>query len=396
MKFIFNLFIKNNKQLDDINVRSAYGKVSSVIGIILNVFLFTSKFLVGTMSGSVSIVADSFNNLSDAGSGVIAFISFVYSSKPADEDHPFGHERFEYVSSLALSFLILMFAFELVTSSVQSIFNPSELTFSLALVVVLVISIIVKIYMYAYNKKYGNLINSSVMNASSLDSISDAFATSAVLIALIISHYTGLQLDAYMGVVVAIMIAKAGIDIIKDTLSKILGEAPDPSFIKEIHEKVMSYSGIHGIHDLVVHSYGVNKMFVTLHAEVSAEEDIIISHDTIDTIEKDFKVNENIDLVIHLDPIQMNDSLTRILRESTIELIIAIDSSLSMHDFRVVRGTTHNNLIFDVVVPFNFKYTNEQLIQLITEGLPRTEDNIPSIAVITLDSAYSSSIIKKA
>ena len=229
MKFIFNLFIKNNKQLDDINVRSAYGKVSSVIGIILNVFLFTSKFLVGTMSGSVSIVADSFNNLSDAGSGVIAFISFVYSSKPADEDHPFGHERFEYVSSLALSFLILMFAFELVTSSVQSIFNPSELTFSLALVVVLVISIIVKIYMYAYNKKYGNLINSSVMNASSLDSISDAFATSAVLIALIISHYTGLQLDAYMGVVVAIMIAKAGIDIIKDTLSKITSTGIIPS-----------------------------------------------------------------------------------------------------------------------------------------------------------------------
>lgn len=387
-------FLVKDRDIKKPEVKLAYGKITSFVGILLNLLLFTCKFIVGSMCNSVSIIADAFNNLSDAGSSVISFISFVVSNKPADKEHPFGHERFEYISSLVVSFFILFFSFEFFTSSIQSIFNPTVLEISQPLVVVLILSILIKVYMYAYNKKYGRLLDSSVMKASSLDSISDALATMVVLFGLLLSHYINISLDAYLGVFVACLIAKAGIEIVKDTLSKLLGEAPDDSFINMIHEKVMSYDGVYGIHDLVVHSYGSNKTFVTLHVEVSAEADILISHDTIDQIEKDFKVNDNIDLVIHLDPIQMNDEVTLELSKKTEDLLREIDSQLSMHDFRIVKGTTHNNLIFDVVVPFDLKMSHDELIRSINKGLPKTKEGLPSVAVITLDSAYSTKIIK--
>ena len=390
MHILLKLFVKDFKNIDNPKVKTGYGKVASIFGIFLNLFLFGIKFVVGTMFHSVSIRADAFNNLSDAGSSLISFISFIFSSRPADEEHPFGHERFEYVCSLVVSFIILLFSYDLITSSIQSILNPQPLQFDIVMIVVLLISIAVKLYMFYYNTKYGKQIKSSVMRATALDSISDVMATSAVLLAIIISKFTGFNLDGYMGVVVALVIAKAGIEIVKDTLNELLGQAPEPEFINEIVTKVLSYDGILGIHDLVVHSYGTNKTFITIHAEVSASESILISHDLIDVIEKDFKQNDNIDLVIHMDPVDFDDPFTNDLRMRTNKVIQSIDPTLSMHDFRVVKGSTHNNLIFDVVVPFHFHMSNQELLDSILQNLPQQDNGIVNEAVITLDSAYTS------
>lgn len=394
MKFIYRLFIKDYQDIQNPKVKAAYGKVSSVVGILLNVFLFAIKFLVGNMFHSVSIRADAFNNLSDAGSSVISFASFIFSSRPADEEHPFGHERLEYICSLVVSLLILLFSYELITSSIEQVLRPKPLQFSLVMIVVLAISIIVKLFMYFYNTQYGKIISSSVMRATAIDSISDVMATSAVLIALIISKISGCQLDGYMGIVVALFIAKSGIDIIRDTMDNILGEAPDPDFIQQTVSELLSYDGVLGVHDLVVHSYGSNKTFITAHAEVSAKENILVSHDLMDVIEKDFKEKKNIDLVIHMDPIDTDDPFTNELRKRVKEMVKNIDESLSMHDFRVVKGHTHNNLLFDVVVPFDFKYTNEQLLTLLHERLPQNDEGVINFAVITLDSAYVSTLSK--
>ncbi len=392
MQFIFSLFIKNHKDIEHPTVRSNYGKAASITGTLFNLLLFIFKFILGMMSHSVSILADAFNNLSDAGSSLIALVSFVYASRPADEDHPFGHERFEYVASLIVSFLILFFSLELFMSSLNNIINPQTVIYSVVMIVVLMGSIAIKLYMYFFQMKYAKIINSSVLKASAIDSVSDALATSVVLVGLIISYFTEFQLDGYIGIFVAIMIAKAGIEIVKETLSKLIGEAPDPAFIKQVEDKVMSYDGIYGVHDLVVHSYGNNKTFITLHAEVSADENILVSHDTIDLIEKDFMIHRNIDLVIHLDPIQINDELTSVLKLQVIQMLKNIDSMLSMHDFRIVKGKTHHNLIFDVVVPFRFKYSNQKLLQLIQSNLPQTQDGLPCYGVVTLDNAYARSI----
>lgn len=394
MKFIYRLFIKDYQDIQNPKVKASYGKVSSIVGILLNVFLFAIKFLVGNLFHSVSIRADAFNNLSDAGSSVISFASFIFSSRPADEEHPFGHERLEYICSLVVSLLILLFSYELISSSIDQILHPKPLQFSLVMIGVLAISIIVKLFMYFYNTRYGKLISSSVMRATAIDSISDVMATSAVLIALIISKFSGLQLDGYMGIVVALFIAKSGIDIIRDTMNNILGEAPDPDFIQQTVSELLSYNGVLGVHDLVVHSYGSNKTFITAHAEVSAKENILVSHDLMDVIEKDFKEKKNIDLVIHMDPIDTDDPFTNELREKTKAMVKRIDESLSMHDFRVVKGHTHNNLLFDVVVPFNFKYSNEQLLALLHEHLPQNEEGVINLAIITLDSAYVSTLSK--
>lgn len=390
MQLLLRLFVKDYKNISNPKVKTGYGKVASIFGICLNLFLFALKFIVGTMFMSVSIRADAFNNLSDAGSSLIAFISFIFSSRPADEEHPFGHERFEYICSLVVSFIILLFSYDLITSSIQSILNPQKLQFDFVMLAALLISIVVKLYMYYYNTKYGKKIKSSVMRATALDSISDVMATSAVFVAIIISKFTGFNLDGYMGVVVALVIAKAGIEIIKDTLNELLGQAPDPTFINDVVSKVLSYDGILGIHDLVVHSYGTNKTFITIHAEVSAKESILISHDLIDVIEKDFKQNDNIDLVIHMDPVDFDDPFTNDLRMRTTKAIQMIDPNLSMHDFRVVKGNTHNNLIFDVVVPFHFHMSNQQLLDEILKNLPQQADGVVNEAVITLDSAYTS------
>lgn len=394
MSWLLKLFVKDYKNIEDNRVKSAYGKVASIFGIVLNIILFAIKFIVGTIFHSVSICADAFNNLSDAGSSLISFISFIFSSRPADENHPFGHERFEYICSLIVSFLILLFAFELATSSLDSLFHPKPLRFDISMVLVLVISIVVKFYMYYYNTKYGKMIHSSVMKATALDSISDVMATAAVLIAILISAFCNINLDGFMGIVVALVIAKAGLEIVKETMNKILGEAPDPAWISKLANKILSYKGVLGIHDMVVHSYGENKTFVSCHVEVDANADILISHDLMDVIEKDCKQSENIDLVIHMDPIIIDDPFTNNLRNRTAEMIHDIDASLSMHDFRVVKGNTHNNLIFDVVVPYGLKIDKNELLETILNRLPQNDNGVKNLAVITLDSAYTTFLSK--
>lgn len=389
MSFIFKLFIKNYKDIEKEEVQSAYGKVSSFVGIFLNIVLFILKIFTGTFFGSVSIQADAFNNLSDAGSSLVSLISFVFSSRPADEEHPFGHERFEYICSLLVSMMILLFSYELLISSLQQIFHPKEMKYSYIMVLVLLVSIFVKLFMFYYNNKYGKLISSSVMRATAIDSLSDVLASSSILIALLLSYMFSLHLDGIMGIVVALFIAKNGIDIIKDTMDEILGEAPKEEFIVDVTSELLKYEGVMGIHDLVVHSYGSNKTFITVHVEVSASSDIMVSHDLMDCIEKDFKKNRNIDLVIHMDPIDIDDTFTCDLKERCQKMVKDIDSTLSIHDFRIVKGHTHNNLIFEVLVPFKFKYSDEELMRLLQKNLPQNEDEIPNLAIITLDRAYT-------
>lgn len=389
MKFLIKWFIKDAQNIKDSRVRDLYGRICSSVGIILNLLLFGMKFIVGTLFHSVSIQADAFNNLSDAGSSLVSLVSFFYASRPADEEHPFGHERFEYIGSLIVSFIILFFSFELLLSSIDAIMHPSALHFDALMCVVLVVSMLVKFYMYYYNSHYGKLIHSSVMKATALDSISDVMATGAILVALLISLWTNINLDGFMGVVVACIIAKAGYELVKETLDKLMGEAPSEELIECIVNKVLSYDGILGIHDLVVHSYGANKIFATLHAEVSANADILESHDLMDIIERDFKENEHIDMVLHMDPIVIDDAFTNDLREKIGTMIRDIDKQLSFHDFRIVKGPTHNNLIFDVVVPYDFKMSEDVLVKTIKERIPQNDDGVVNLAVITIDHSYT-------
>lgn len=389
MQFIYKLFIKDYENIQSLEVKSAYGKVSSIVGIVLNIFLFGIKFIVGTLFHSVSIQADAFNNLSDAGSSVVSLVSFVFSSRPADEEHPFGHERFEYICSLGVSVMIMVFAYELVISSFTQILHPKAMQFDFLMAIVLLVSIAVKLFMFYYNNKYGKLIDSSVMKATAVDSIGDVFASGCVFVGITLSYFINFSLDGYLGLIVAIMIAKSGLEIIKDTMNEILGEAPDPTFIASITSDLLAYDGVLGIHDLVVHSYGSNKMFVTVHVEVSASDNIMHSHDLMDNIEKEFKKKRNIDLVIHMDPIDVDDPYTNDLRERCQAMVKSIDTKLTMHDFRIVKGHTHNNLIFDVVVPIQFPYTDKELMDLLHEKLPQNENGPINYAVITLDRAYT-------
>ena len=386
MIFLIRLFIKDYTNIKNMKVRAAYGKLTSFYGIFWNLILFASKLAIGTLFGSVSISADAFNNLSDAGSSIIALTSFIFSSKPADEGHPFGHERLEYIFSMIVAFIIMFFGLQLMMNSVNQIFNPTKVDFNIAMIIVLVVSILIKIYMYLYNNKYSKLLDSVVMRGAAIDSFSDVAATSVVLIGTLIAHFTSIQLDGYLGIVVALFVMKSGYEIISDTLNKLIGEAPKPSFTKDIIQKLLLYDGVLGVHDLIVHSYGPGKTFVTVHVEVSCKVDILKSHDMIDNIEKDFATNQHIHLVIHMDPVDRNDVFTNEMRIQVEKAIKTIDERLSIHDFRVVKGNTHNNFIFDVDVPIEFKMKDSDLIQLIKNKVP--QGNIPNYAIITIDHAY--------
>lgn len=387
MGLLVKLFIKD-KNSDGKDNRYSYIRLASLLGICLNIFLFIIKFIAGTVFGSVAITADAFNNLSDAGSSIIALISIFLSSKPADEEHPFGHERIEYVGSLIVALIIMIFSVELLKTSLGKIFEPTHTSFSLLMVVVLGVSILVKLYMYSYNTRFGKKLDSSIMRSTAADSLSDVLTTSVVLIGILIAKFFKIELDGYLGLIVAFFIAKSGYDIIKDVIDSLLGKAPDPEFIKYVTHKIKSYDGILGVHDLVVHSYGPQRTFISAHAEVSSKENVMKSHDIIDNIERDFAQNDHISLVIHMDPIVTDDPFTNEMRIKTAVMIQKIDTALSIHDFRVVRGATHNNIIFDVVKPFSVKISDEELTSEIHKNLP--QGDVPNYAVITIDQAYSS------
>lgn len=387
ISFLAKKLIKNYKETNREEVRHAYGNLTSTVGVINNIVLFAFKFIAGTLARSVSITADAVNNLSDAGSSIISLVSFKISSKPADEKHPFGHARYECIASMVVATLILILGMELIKTSVDKILHPEMIEFSWLSVVVLVFSISVKLWMYTYNKHYGKLLKSSIMEATAADSISDVMATGAVLLSTIISPLIHFNLDGYMGVIVACFIIFAGLGIIKSALDELLGKAPDEELVKMIQKKVEEYPGALGMHDLVIHDYGSHRTFASLHVEVDHRVDVLKSHDMIDNMEKDFKDQLGIETVIHMDPIVIDDPLTNELREYMKDLVKNIDEHLSMHDFRMVQGTTHSNLIFDVVVPFQVKLSNTQILEEIKQRVTASYPNY--FVVVTFDRAYT-------
>ncbi|MBQ7933420.1 MAG: cation transporter [Lachnospiraceae bacterium] len=381
------LFMKKNKDIHDAEVRRSYGVLCSFVGIFFNILLFGGKFLAGTLSGSIAITADAFNNLSDAGSSVITLLGFKIASQKPDPDHPFGHGRVEYISGLLVSMLILFMAYELLKSSIDKILQPQTLECSAIIVIILIASILVKLYMTYYNRTIGKKINSAAMLATATDSLSDCVATTVVLIATLISHLTNIQIDGYCGLLVALFICFAGINAAKETINPLLGQAPDPEFVQAITNIVMANEGVIGIHDLIVHNYGPGRVLISLHAEVPADGDILSLHDMIDMIEHELKNTLHCSAVIHMDPVCVDDAETAELKSFMQKLIMDIDERLTLHDFRIVKGPTHTNLIFDVVVPYKFSYTDAQLTQMIQSTLSATHPN--HFVVIDVDRSFT-------
>ena len=385
-ELLSRIFIKNHRSTADPHVRSAYGTMVSIVGIVLNVILFVAKFTVGTLFGSVSITADAVNNLSDAGSQLVSLVSFRISAKPADREHPFGHARIEYVSSMIVSFLILHIGVELLKESITKIFSPDLPERSWVAVAVLGGSILVKLWLGLFNKQIGKRIDSSVMRATATDCLSDALSTTAVLISsliLLLFPTLNVNLDAYMGVIVAVLILVAGGKILLETKNSILGEAPSDEIVKQITDIVEATPGALGIHDLTVHNYGPGHVIAALHIEVDGSEDIFHSHDMIDNVEKKLRTECNIEATIHMDPVVTNDERINALRPLVEEAVCAIDPALRIHDFRFVAGETHTNLIFDVVVPFENKNSDTEIRAEITKNIQKINNTY--FAVITVD-----------
>ena len=349
--------------------RSAYGKLCGTVGIVLNILLFIGKFVAGLISNSIAITADAFNNLSDAGSSLVTLIGFKLAEQKPDSDHPFGHGRMEYLSGLIVSAVILMMGFELVKDSVDKILHPTGVDFSVVVLVILVMSIAGKCYMALYNYRYGKRFESSTLKATAVDSLSDCVSTTVVLIATIVGHYTDVQIDGFCGVAVGILIFVAGINAAKETLSPLLGEAPDPEFVEKIEEIVMNYDkeSVIGIHDLIVHDYGPGRRIISLHAEVPAEGNMMSLHDVIDNLEMKLREELGCLTTIHMDPVVTTDERVTELKERCVELVSGIGEKLSLHDFRVVFGDTHTNMIFDVVIPFEFYLSDSETIKMIQD-----------------------------
>lgn len=380
---LIKAFVKNYEDTKNMKVRQSYGRLGSLVGIVVNLLLFAGKFTVGALFGSVAITADGVNNLSDAGSSVVSLLSFRLAGKPADREHPYGHARVEYLAAMIVAILILVLGVELGKTSFGKIASPQAITFSWLMVGVLVFSIAAKLWLYFFNRAVGRRIDSQVMRATAADSLSDVMATTAVLVSTVVSPVIGYPLDGWMGVAVSTFILFSGINIIRDAMNKLLGDAPTQELVESIEQFVTAYDGILGVHDLMVHSYGPGRCFASLHAEVSAREDILKSHDLIDNIERDILRVEGIHMVLHLDPIVTDDAETAALREQVQGLLRGLEHGLAMHDFRVVPGETHNNLIFDVAVPYGLKQTNAQLQAQIDAALA---ERLPGCyAVVTFD-----------
>lgn len=371
----------------DTTDRESIGKTAGVFGIICNAVLCIIKLIAGVIAGSVSIIADAFNNLSDALSSLITVICFKMSGKPADEDHPYGHERIEYVATLLLAFFILFIGYELVKTSVDRIINPHYTALSIAAVIILVISIIGKLFMNRMYLTYAQMIDSAMLRATAQDCMNDVFSTGAVLVSVIIAAVFDIRPDGYVGAVVSALIMWSGITLIKDALDPILGSAPDAGMVRKLSDKIQSYDGVIGIHDLIVHSYGPSKTFASVHAEVDAKGDILASHDIIDNIERDVHRETGIELVIHMDPIVTDDESVDNAKKAVSGIISDIDGLLSMHDFRMVPGNTHTNLIFDVVLPFGFKISQKEIFEKIQEAVHEELGN-EFFCVINFDRSY--------
>lgn len=386
MDFLVRRFIKNYQDTKNANVRTSVGKLSGIVGILNNLFLFVIKFLIGTIVHSVSIQADGVNNLTDAGSNIISILSFHLSNKPADKDHPFGHERTETIASLFVGILILVLGFETAKESISKVIHPGSIDFRIASVIILLISIMVKFWMYAYNKKLSKVYDSSLLEATALDSISDVCGTTAVLVSTLLSPVLHFNLDGYMGIVVSGIILYGAYGLLRDMINSLIGEAPDPELVHNIVDMIMAHPVILGVHDMMLHNYGPNKIFASAHVEVDSSKDIFETHDHIDNIEREVKKNMNIDLVLHMDPVKVNDPETELYRAKVVEAIHQIDPKWRFHDFRIVSGPTHANLVFDLVIPFEEKYTQEEIEEML---LKHIESDKKIYLVLTIDHPYA-------
>ena len=367
-------------------VRRAYGTLCGVVGIALNILLFAGKFFAGQLSGSIAVTADAFNNLSDAGSSAVTLLGFRLAGRKPDTEHPFGHGRVEYISGLAVAGLILLMGVELAKSSVAKILHPEEVTFSLLALGILAASVGVKLYMWGYNRSVGRRIRSAAMEATAMDSLSDAASTAAVLLAMLVGKWTGLAVDGYVGLLVALFILFSAYKAARETLSPLLGQAPDPELVQEIRDIVAAHSAVQGIHDLVVHDYGPGRCMISLHAEVPAHGDIAELHDVIDNIERELAEKLHCQAVIHMDPIVTDDAAVAALRRRVAEAVKQVDPRMTIHDFRMVRGATHSNLIFDAVLPFSAEKTPEQAAQEIRQLVREMDGSY--FAAVTVERSY--------
>lgn len=386
MNFLVRRFIKNYQDTKDANVRTNVGKLSGIVGIFSNLFLFVIKFVIGTIVHSVSIQADGVNNLTDAGSNIISILSFHLANKPADKDHPFGHERTESIASLFVGILILVLGFETAKESISKVIHPGSIDFRIASVIILLISIIVKFWMYAYNKKLSKTYDSSLLEATALDSISDVCGTTAVLVSTLLSPVLHFNLDGYMGIVVSGIILYGAYGLLRDMINSLIGEAPDSELVHNIVDRIMAHPAILGVHDMMLHNYGPNKIFASAHVEVDSSKDIFETHDHIDNIEREVKENMNIDLVLHMDPVKVNDPETELYRAKVVKAIHQIDPKWGFHDFRIVSGPTHVNLVFDLVIPFEEKYSQEEIEDML---LKHIQSDKKIYFVLTIDHPYA-------
>ena len=375
--------------MQDACVRLSYGNLAGITGIVCNVLLCAIKFFTGLFTGSISITADAVNNLSDASSGVITLLGFKLAGKPADPEHPYGHARMEYLAGLVVSFVILLIGVQLAGESVQKILHPAAATFGIVPAVMLVFSILVKLWMAGFYRNIGKKIDSTTLLAASADSRNDVISTGAVLLALLISAWTDLDLDGWMGMAVALFILYSGIGLIKDTLDPLLGRAPSEELTRRVEEKILSYEGILGTHDLMVHDYGPGQCFASVHVEMSAEMNVMRSHDIIDTIERDFHEQDHIHLIIHYDPIETGSEAVGTMRQWVTERVHAVSPLLSIHDFRMVKGELHTNLIFDVAAPSSYESTDAEIKQQIQRSVQENANGETYYCVITVDRSYA-------
>lgn len=385
--FMASLFIKDSKNYKEPSVRQAYGVLSGAVGIGLNILLFFGKWLAGTISGSIAITADAFNNLSDAGSSIITLIGFRLSGQEPDPEHPFGHGRMEYISGLLVSVAILVMGFELIGSSIGKLRSPEPIESSALVFGILIASILVKLYMFFYNHSLSKKIESAAMKATSVDSLSDTVATTLVLIATLISKYTGLLLDGWFGILVGLFILYTGGSTLKETIDLLLGQPPKQEFIDEVKEIVLGHSMVHGVHDLIVHDYGPGRVMISLHAEVDVNGDIQNIHEQIDHIEHELQEKLHCSATIHMDPIVTDDKEVLAMKAKVEEMVHFLDESFSMHDFRMVKGSTRTNLIFDVEVPRKTSYTDNEIVNWLKERIHELPGS-KYFAVIQIDHEY--------
>ena len=386
-RLLVKLFVKDHENVADKSVRSAYGTMTSIVGIIINIILFIGKFTVGAIFGSVAISADAINNLSDAGSSLISLVSFRIASKPADRKHPFGHARIEYVASIIVSFFILFIGFTLLKESVTKIFTPADIGKSYIVIGVLVASIFAKLWLGIFYRKIAKRTDSAVLFAASADSFSDVLSTSAALVSSLVWMFFDLNIDAYVGLVVSVLILIAGLKILNENKNMILGEAPDPEIVETIKKTAFSYPQVIGIHDLLVHSYGAGATIASFHAEVDGKGDFFEAHDAMDNIERELFQKHKISCTIHLDPIITDDEHINALREQVREIARAIGEGMHIHDFRCVEGPTHTNVIFDAVIPFDFRLSDAQVEEKIKTAVRTLDGNF--FAVVNVEKSYT-------